>query len=78
MVMLGKLLSKKIEEFSNRWNRNERIEKTTAGLTEIGHKQLVKNYDAKSNRAGNRIKGQTNRNIKRKQKNQSQFAGNIL
>ena len=42
--MLGEPLSEKIEEFSKSWNRNARIEKTTAGLTEIGHKQLVKDY----------------------------------
>ena len=65
MVMLGDSLWEKTEEFRNSWNRNETIEKTTAGLTEIEHKQLVKNYDAKINCAG--VKGQTNRKNTRKQ-----------
>ena len=42
--MLGEPLSEKIEEFSINWNSNTRTEKTTVGLTERGHKQLVKDY----------------------------------
>ena len=76
--MLGEPLSEKIKELSINWNSNARTEKTTAGLTEKGHKQLVKDYVQKITAQENRIKGPTNRNNKRKQNDQSQFAGNIL
>lgn len=67
MVMLGESLSEKTKESRNSWNRKNTKEKATGGLAEIRHKELVKNYDALTSCAGNRVEGQRNRENKMKQ-----------
>lgn len=67
MVRLGESLSEKTKESRNSWNRENTKEETTAGLTEVRYKELVKNYDALTNCARNRVEGQISRENKTKQ-----------